>query len=210
MSTFLDKRFEEFKAAIKNVTEPGVVSWLGQPLEFGKKPGLEGLNIIIIKGAEYPLDENLEAKARLAKDGLLGPELIPMGKRCWEDVQQRIRRTRIKEIYQDLKEQWAELTPIIWKLHINAARGHKIATATKKVLAAALMEVPMTARDAVKLGVRLPYMENAEWATVKKLVVAIRAEEKRRADAALADAIAKQLVTSAPTKPESETEPKAD
>lgn len=144
MKTYLDLRFEAVRDQLL----------AGKPLEIeldGKKivaeyadNDLQSLLKISVNGVSYSIEDTLEAKARLAAAGILGPSLRSMGDRCLQAVEARLRRERAKEVKKKiarLRERnaalWGSHAEIVWRLPESwrcAVKDSNVAHATRLLL----------------------------------------------------------------------------
>lgn len=194
MSTYIDKKFDEFVELVKKTQAENNTSFCfdGIAVEFtNNTKSLKGLLKITINGEDYPLEDTLEAKSKLAKDGWLGSGLKAFGQRNWEAVQARIKRNRFKETYNYMKELWGPYTPKVWKLKLSAAKSGKIAHTTRAILDSG--KNPKTPGEASSMGIKIPFLIHNEWKAIKKLVAYLYQDPREKRDEELATQFAEAL-----------------
>ena len=230
METFLDKRYAGLcrlvlQVAESNGTVPQNVFFCGKTVDFecdslsdlaaalksvlnGELPckgdSLESLEVsrpsIFIGGVEYYLDGSLEAKAALAASGILGAELVQMGKRCLADVSRRKARDKVRSLYKDVESLWGKWASKVWHLRMPVTRRPKIAKAALAVLG--LKTVPHTQAAARRAGAALPWLDQDEWRIVVSVVKRLKGIRPQKPTTAAAETKATE------TKPEAQA-PKA-
>ena len=173
--TFLDKRFEAFSNLVLQAIKENKSSvfFCGRSVDFVYDPkDLAQLLEIHVGEKAYTLLDNLECKARLAKDGFLGGELIPMGGRCLAAVEERKHRDAIKHAYKTLQELWGKYTKRIWQGHFPCAKSPKVAESVVAIMAAVEKgtRCPNTIKEARKAGVRLRFLSTTEWEDCVKIL----------------------------------------
>ena len=173
--TFLDKRFEAFSNLVLQAIKDNKSSvfFCGRATNFVYDPkDLAQLLEIRVGDTAYTLLDNLECKARLAKDGFLGGELIPMGTRCLQAVEERKHRDAIKHAYKTLQELWGKYTKRIWQGHFPSAKSPKVAESVVAIMGAVEKGTPCPSsiKEARKAGVRLRFLSTTEWEDCVKIL----------------------------------------
>ena len=176
MATYLDKQFEKFCEASLKAMRAGEhsMAFMDQviPIEYTQND-LEGLLQVIIDGKPFQLVESLENKSKLAAEGYLGQNLVAMGKRCLEVVQQRQRRDAKRNAWKELKEIWGQYTKLVWDLHRPEVHSRCIGATVVAILQhveSKGTDVPKTLADARKQGIKFPFTSSKDWSKIQRLV----------------------------------------
>jgi len=185
MPTFLDKRFNQFVGYINEAISndlPREIFFCGRTIKFkeGESDNLSQLLTVYLDGKETPygLEDSLEAKARLAKDGYLGNELIAMGTRALAQVEARKKRERVQGLFEGMREIWGDYASSVWHMKIPETRRPKIAKAVLALIAVPASKEAKTVAQAKKAGAKLPWLEPKEWSTVKRVAERLRGIRK--------------------------------
>lgn len=173
--TLLDKRFEKFVAGVHNAMKEGrkCITFCGRNVVFEfEDDSLEHLMEILIAGQVYSLMDSLEAKAKLAVDGLLGADLVDKGKRTMVIVKQREGKKLLRQAFAGVRALWGpEYAKRVWDLDLPSTHRPRVAQSTMAILGklAEKGHVPADIKEARAWGLQFPHLTNAEWVAVKKL-----------------------------------------
>jgi hypothetical protein len=127
---------------------------------------------IMIGDEIYSIVPSLEAKARLAKDGWLGDDLVNTGLRKMVLVEQEERKARGKQKHSEFCKLWPrEHADKVWDMHIKEAHHASVAKTTLALLSkvTAMGCVPKSIEEARRLGIQFPRLSRAEWRAVEKI-----------------------------------------
>lgn len=127
---------------------------------------------IMIGDEIYSIVPSLEAKARLAKDGWLGDDLIDTGHRKMVLVEQDARKARGKEKHAHIMELWPkEHADTVWEMHVPEAHHACVAKTAMALLPKIIASgrVPKSIEEARELGIPFPRLSRSEWRAVAKI-----------------------------------------
>lgn len=141
---------------------------------------------IMIGDQIYSIVPSLEAKARLAKDGWLGDDLVDTGLRKMVLVEKEAKKARGKERHAHIFELWPrEHADKVWEMHVPEAHHACVAKTAMALLPQIIASgrVPKSIEEARKLGIQFPRLSRAEWRAVEKIapvLAGLQAEPDKR------------------------------
>lgn len=180
--TRLDRTFTKFVNVVEAMRpNGGTVIFRGTSITVTFEPGLKGLLKATINGTSYDLRDNLQCKAALAADGLLGHDLRALGIRCQQAVNERLHREKVRKAFEKVKALYGTQARKVWNFkdpERALLRSPKIAEAALAVLQYlnAHGTLPSSIAACRKAGITFRFLTTQEWKLVQRLTAYLSKE----------------------------------